>query len=115
MILFCTKCITPNSRPRIVFNAQNICNACTNSENKKKIDWSNRKEEFIKLVSDIKNRDAYFNKDYDCIVPWSGGKDSTSIALKLKMCQLIIFYHIGRRFWRFAYSYTTLTQTDTLV
>ncbi|MBT89928.1 MAG: hypothetical protein CMN79_05500 [Spirochaetales bacterium] len=84
MILFCTKCITPNSRPRIVFNAQNICNACTNSENKKKIDWSNRKEEFIKLVSDIKNRDAYFNKDYDCIVPWSGGKDSTSIALKLK-------------------------------
>jgi len=74
----------PSSRPRIVFNAQNICNACINSENKKKIDWNSRKEEFIKLVSDIKNRDTYFNKDYDCIVPWSGGKDSTSIALKLK-------------------------------
>ena len=25
------------------------------------------------------------NGNYDCIVPWSGGKDSTSIALKLKL------------------------------
>ena len=24
------------------------------------------------------------NSFYDCVVPWSGGKDSTSIALKLK-------------------------------
>ena len=25
------------------------------------------------------------NKPYDCVVPWSGGKDPTSIALKLKL------------------------------
>ena len=45
MIDFCTKCVTPNSRPRIVFNKDNICNACINNENKKtKIDWSIREK-----------------------------------------------------------------------
>ena len=32
----------------------------------------------------IKKRSKNKNSNYDCIVPWSGGKDSTSIALKLK-------------------------------
>ncbi len=84
MILFCKKCIMPNTRPRIVFDSNNICNACINREYKKKINWSQRKKEFTQLIQDIKSRDASFNKNYDCIVPWSGGKDSSSIALKLK-------------------------------
>ena len=32
----------PDSRPRIVFNDDGICNACINAENKKNIDWSKR-------------------------------------------------------------------------
>ena len=84
MILFCKKCIMPNTRPRIGFDSNNICNACLNSEYKKKINWNQRKKEFTQLIQDIKNRDISFNKNYDCIVPWSGGKDSSSIALKLK-------------------------------
>ncbi len=81
-IKICKKCLTPNSRPRIVFDKNGICNACLNSENKKKINWKDRKKQFEKLVSDIKK----FKKKskYHCVVPWSGGKDSTSIALKLK-------------------------------
>lgn len=35
-IKFCKNCFTPNTRPRVVFNNQDICNACLNSKEKKK-------------------------------------------------------------------------------
>ena len=84
MISFCKLCIMPDSRPRIVFNNDGICNACTNSLDKQKINWEDKKKEFLKLVDEIKDYSLKNNLSYDCIVPWSGGKDSTSIALKLK-------------------------------
>lgn len=74
----------PNTRPRVVFNDEGICNACTNTDKKKKIDWNKRKNEFLLLVEEIKNKSFDVGSMYDCVVPWSGGKDSTSIALKLK-------------------------------
>ena len=83
-IKFCKSCFTPNTRPRIFFNNQDICNACLNSEEKKKINWKKREKEFHKLILKIKNDTKKYKRKYDCIVPWSGGKDSSSIALKLK-------------------------------
>lgn len=80
-IQYCKKCLMPNSRPRIVFNNEGICNACLHSENKyKNIDWEARRQEFLKLIEPYKTKNGY----WDCIVPWSGGKDSSSIAYKLK-------------------------------
>lgn len=84
MIKFCNTCVMPNSRPRVVFNEQGTCNACTNAANKKEIDWENRKTEFLNLRDNLKKISKKNNNLYDCIVPWSGDKDSTSIALKLK-------------------------------
>ena len=43
----------PNTRPRIIFDKNNICNACQNSKNKKKINWKSRKKEFDKIIEDI--------------------------------------------------------------
>ncbi|WP_082254513.1 N-acetyl sugar amidotransferase [Candidatus Pelagibacter communis] len=83
MVEFCKICIMPNSRPRITFDKDGICNACNHSKDKEQINWELRKEEFLEILSNlkkIKNR----NKLYDCVVPWSGGKDSSSIAHKLK-------------------------------
>ncbi len=84
MIKFCKKCIMPNTRPRIIFDNMGVCNACLHSEKKKIIDWDRRKRDFLKLVDRIKKDTKNKKLNYDCIVPWSGGKDSTSIALKLK-------------------------------
>ncbi len=84
MIKFCNECIMPNSRPRIVFNEEGICNACLHSKKKEKINWNERKLEFLELVNKIKFDTKKNNRLYDCVVPWSGGKDSTSIAIKLK-------------------------------
>ena len=73
-INYCTKCILPDTRPNINFNYNTLtCDACNNRESKKKIDWSLRKDLFIDLVKNIKIQ----NKKYDCIIPVSGGKDST--------------------------------------
>ncbi len=79
-IKYCKRCLTPNSRPRITFDANGVCNACNNATEKKSIDWEQRRAEFLRLVEPFKRR-----KDtWDCVVPWSGGKDSSAIAYKLK-------------------------------
>jgi len=83
-IKFCKNCFTPNTRPRVVFNYQGVCNACLNSVEKKKINWEKREKEFNKIILNIKKDSKKNKRAYDCIVPWSGGKDSSSIALKLK-------------------------------
>ena len=85
MIEFCKNCIMPNSRPRIEFNKDGVCNACINYIEKQNIDWAERKELFLDKIKKIKSNNlGQTNEHYDVVVPWSGGKDSTSIALKLK-------------------------------
>lgn len=80
-IKYCTKCLMPNSRPRIVFDENGVCNACLYTEKKHEgIDWDERKQEFLQLLNSYRSKHGR----WDCIVPWSGGKDSSSIAYKLK-------------------------------
>ena len=81
-VIFCKRCLTPNSRPRVVFDAEGVCNACRNAEEKSAIDWSAREQEFLRLIAPLRERKE--KGGYDCIVPWSGGKDSSTIAYKLK-------------------------------
>jgi len=77
---FCKRCLTPDSRPRIEFNKNGICNGCITSDKNKKIDWKSREKEFLELIDNYRSKEG----GYDCVVPWSGGKDSSSIAYKLK-------------------------------
>ncbi len=79
--LFCKKCHTPNSRPLMIFNEDGVCSACTNNEFlNKNVSWEEREEEFKRICKDIRSK----KNNYDCVVPFSGGKDSSSIAHKLK-------------------------------
>ena len=76
---YCQNCVMPDTKPDLPFDIDGVCNACRNFErkhgdNSKPIDWSKRESEFLEIVE--KNRGK--NKlGYDCIVPVSGGKDST--------------------------------------
>ena len=70
----------PDTRPRIVFDAEGVCNACRNAESKELIDWDARRDEFLELIAPYRSQDGR----WDCIVPWSGGKDSSAIAYHLK-------------------------------
>lgn len=70
----------PDTRPRIVFDASGVCNACLHGDQKETINWPERREEFLDLIEQFRPRHG----SYDCVVPWSGGKDSSAIAHRLK-------------------------------
>ena len=73
-VKYCSKCVLPNTRPEINFNYDILtCDACLNAVKKNEIDWSNRKQLFNDLVENVKQKKGA----YDCIIPVSGGKDST--------------------------------------
>lgn len=72
MLKYCTKCVMPNTKPDLHFDADGVCDACRSAEVKENIDWSKRETEFREVIE--RYRDS---SNYDCIVPVSGGKDST--------------------------------------
>lgn len=82
MVTFCKSCLMPNTRPRVEFDDAGVCNACHNALTKPKIDWEQRRREFLEMIEEKKAQSGH--PDYDCIVPWSGGKDSSYIAHRLK-------------------------------
>lgn len=79
-VRYCKHCLTPDTRPRIEFDAEGVCNACRNAETKEHIDWDKRRQEFFDYVERFRPKSG----PYDCVVPWSGGKDSSAIAYRLK-------------------------------
>ena len=80
-VLFCTKCVNSNQRPRIVFDEEGVCGACRFAEKKRnQIDWTARKKELEKLCEKHRRNDGW----WDCVVPGSGGKDSAYVAHLLK-------------------------------
>ena len=68
-----------STRPRITFNGQGVCNACQWAEEKKTVDWEERQERFSEICFLHRGDGSY----PDCIVPWSGGKDSIYVAHKM--------------------------------
>jgi len=74
---WCRRCLMPDSRPRVKFT-DGVCNACSYRDEYEKTDWTEKKQEFAELL------DRYRGAEYDCIVPFSGGKDSAAIAWRLK-------------------------------
>lgn len=79
---YCTKCLMPETRPRIEFDENGVCNACSWSEEKTiTIDWNARQKELLELVDKAKKRN---HNKFDVIAPSSGGKDSSYVAYKLK-------------------------------
>ena len=74
---YCRRCVLPNTRPNISFTQDGQCN-CATSQKKSSIDWHQRDKDFHILAAQIKRREA----PYDCIIPVSGGKDSTWQTIK---------------------------------
>jgi N-acetyl sugar amidotransferase len=70
----CGNCLLPETYETLVIDQDGKgCNMCRTSEFKQKgIDWDKRKKMLDKVIE--KYRGKY---EYDCIVPFSGGKDST--------------------------------------
>jgi len=70
----CRSCLLPETYETIEISKDDTsCNMCQGSEFKQgKIDWDKRKLLLDKVIERFRGK-----YDYDCIVPFSGGKDST--------------------------------------
>lgn len=73
-LTYCTKCVMPNTKPDLFFDEQGVCDACRSSEKKNAINWDERKKEFEQLIEKFRDSSG---GNYDCVIPVSGGKDST--------------------------------------
>lgn len=69
---YCSRCVTPYNRPNIRFDEHGNCNCALRAE-KDAIDWGEREKLFRSVVENAKAR----ARRYDCVIPVSGGKDST--------------------------------------
>jgi len=78
-VTLCTRCIYPDTRPDAHF-VDGVCSACRAYDERKTIDWGARHDELIALLEAVQTLEA----PYDCVVPVSGGKDSTYQVIKLK-------------------------------
>lgn len=77
---YCTVCVLPNSKPDLHFNSEGVCAACQAFSNRVEVDWDQRKEEFQALIAD---KASFSDASWDCVVPVSGGKDSTYQVIKM--------------------------------
>lgn len=74
MIRYCTRCLLPDTKPDLHFNEEGVCNACTNFAARPTVDWDARRRELHQILDRYRSKNG---NHWDCIVPVSGGKDST--------------------------------------
>lgn len=91
----CSRCVTPETHETIVFDEEGVCNICRQHEFKQEsIDWDAKKRELDELIEKYRGR-----HDYDCIVPFSGGKDSTwtlyYLVKEYKLRPLVVRFNHG--------------------
>lgn len=77
---YCRLCLYPDTKPDLSFDGEGVCNACLNYQRRTEVDWNQRKDEFLGVVKAYRNEKG---DNYDCLVPVSGGKDSTYQLLRL--------------------------------
>jgi len=70
----------PETKPDLHIDDQGVCNACRFYEQRPEIDWIGREEEFKKILDKYRSTDS---SKHDCIIPVSGGKDSTYQTIKM--------------------------------
>ncbi len=92
----CTRCVLPVTWETVYFDDEGVCNICRNWDQKQgETDWEDRGRQLQDIAAEAKAR----GDDYDCILPFSGGKDSTFtlwyVVKKLGLKPLVISYDHG--------------------
>lgn len=85
----------PESAETLSFDTTGVCSVCRQVEFKQTaIDWSARRQELDTLIDAARGKG-----EYDCIVPFSGGKDSTYtlwyLVREMKLKPLVVRFDHG--------------------
>jgi len=80
MIRYCTSCVMPETKPDLHIDEAGVCSACRSFAARKDVDWAARRAELLEVVARYRSQDG---SRWDCIVPVSGGKDSTYQVIRM--------------------------------
>jgi len=75
----CKKCLLPENFPKANIDENDLCVYCRKGMTLK--DYSHEEPSFLEFVKKIKKNNKY---NYDCLVCYSGGKDSTYTLIQAK-------------------------------
>jgi N-acetyl sugar amidotransferase len=70
----------PDTKPDLSLDTDGICNACRSYEKRKEVDWETRYKELLGVLDKYRQPSG---RNWDCIVPVSGGKDSTYQVVRM--------------------------------
>ena len=80
MLTYCKHCVMPSTKPDLQLDEDGVCNACRSYENRKDVDWNFRHNELLQVLDRYR---VGSRSNWDCIVPVSGGKDSTYQVVRM--------------------------------
>lgn len=92
---YCRRCLYPANHPlNLVFDDQGICSGCRVHEEKDSLDWAERGDKLRRIFDEFRSKDG---RNYDCIIPVSGARDSYYIVHVVKhvykMHPLLVSYN----------------------
>lgn len=79
-IRYCTHCIMPETKPDLQIDAEGVCSACRYFMGRTEVDWDARAQELTAILDRYRCPDG---SRHDCVVPVSGGKDSTYQIIRM--------------------------------
>jgi len=90
----CTRCILPEDFPNIKFDSNGVCNYCHNWDKRwKYFDYGKAEKDLISIF----NRARAKKRKYDCLIPYSGGRDSSYVVYlcknKYKLNPLVVTFN----------------------
>ena len=92
---YCKRCLYPENHPlNITFDKEGICSGCRMHEEKDILNWSERGKKLKEILGQYRDKNG---KNYDCIIPVSGARDSYFIVHTIKnvykMHPLLVTYN----------------------
>jgi N-acetyl sugar amidotransferase len=80
MLTYCKQCVMPDTKPDLRLDEYGVCNACRSYERRREVDWDARYRELMNVLEKYSRPNS---NNWDCIVPVSGGKDSTYQVVRM--------------------------------
>lgn len=92
---YCKRCLYPENHPlHLTLDDEGVCSGCRVHEEKDELDWWERSEKLKHIFDTYRNKSG---KNYDCIIPVSGARDSYFIVHTVKnvykMNPLLVSYN----------------------
>ena len=97
MVTFCKRCVYPSVAVNLELDDEGICSSCRTFEEIYSLDsevWKEREKKLVQIIETERSKNP--GREYDCMIPVSGGKDSYFQAHKIKSYgfkPLLVTYH----------------------